>query len=909
MANPNEFSQPASYLNGGPFETTWGPYATKEAACDAIKNEVDADGKNMRMGKTVGIGTDNKYVPHHWDGGYENMNLVEVTTTPSINSVSTDRLQSDSVTKEKAAFIIRETIVGKNIFNKNQPWLENSRFSAAGNIETIPSLTSKVSAEYQPLFGLTGQLAKNGSNNNYVFYDEAFAKLTNGTTWGTSAGPVAIPSEAVYYKIQIGDTDNVNNLQIESGSAISTYEAFSVVHKDRLADEIHINKDLLKLDTDQLNDKSVTFNKTDFIYILVSVGKNVFNKDQVWLENSRFSAGGNVETNSQITSRVSAEYQPLFGLSGHLAKNGSNNNYAFYDSSFQRLSFGTAWGTSAGAISIPSGAVYYKIQINNTDNLNTLQVQSGSAITAYEPYTETRIKKLSDDIGYNTELLTGIKGSQIADRAITARKVSYIEQRAGKNIFNKSQPWLENSRFSTGGNVETNPVITSRVSANYQSLFGLTGTLAKNGSNNGYVFYNASFVKLANGTAWGTSSGAVQIPEGAVYYKIQVSNTDNLDILQIEKNLITEYEPFVENTYFDGSVKVSVSDVMGDVSGKSALLNSITGQAAEKATFMSMISGSSLTLPNFPFHVKKGFSMSFSCDVNTLLGSIEFGKGLLQYRGDWISIDSTKVYWKHYEQSESTKAEIAHGLTISGFVRCSIYIDDSSVCNVVVSTLSGYFKTTFAWTYEANFAAFIKTTGQSITNVVLNASCKDFSHPVWAFGDSYFGISLNRWPGIMKQIGFFNLLFDGLAGQVSNNAYTELVKCLRYGTPKYLIWCLGMNDSDAVFQATLSKLVALCYAKNITLILTTTPSVPSRSKEIINGLVQNSGFRYIDFYRAVGATSAGQWHAGFLDPDNVHPTALGAQALATQVLVDFPEIMQYGVVSTSGQLGETIGDR
>lgn len=77
MGNPNEFSQPVSFLNGGPFETTWGPYPTKEAACLALKNEVDADGRNVRMGKIVGIGTNAKYVQHHWDGGYEDFHLVE----------------------------------------------------------------------------------------------------------------------------------------------------------------------------------------------------------------------------------------------------------------------------------------------------------------------------------------------------------------------------------------------------------------------------------------------------------------------------------------------------------------------------------------------------------------------------------------------------------------------------------------------------------------------------------------------------------------------------------------------------------------------------------------------------------------------------------------------------------------
>lgn len=88
MASPNEFNQPVSYLNGGPFETTWGPHTTKEAACAAIKNELDAEGRNMRSGKTVAIGTVTDYVEHAWQGGFLDGNLkpsIPQLTDKSLN--------------------------------------------------------------------------------------------------------------------------------------------------------------------------------------------------------------------------------------------------------------------------------------------------------------------------------------------------------------------------------------------------------------------------------------------------------------------------------------------------------------------------------------------------------------------------------------------------------------------------------------------------------------------------------------------------------------------------------------------------------------------------------------------------------------------------------------------------------
>ena len=212
----------------------------------------------------------------------------------------------------------------------------------------------------------------------------------------------------------------------------------------------------------------------------------------------------------------------------------------------------------------------------------------------------------------------------------------------------------------------------------------------------------------------------------------------------------------------------------------------------------------------------------------------------------------------------------------------------------LVQSLTGYYKTTFQMLSEMNYEPFIRTGGQPLSNIKLTITCKDFLHPVWSFGDSYFGIGSGRWPGSMKTFGYFNFLINGLAGQSSPGAYADLLKCLNYGTPKYIIWCLGMNDADASYIETLNLLKSLCDSKNIKLILSTVPTVPSRNKEVIKTTVLSSGNRYIDFYKAVGANNAGMWYSGYLSADEVHPNQVGADALATQVLIDFPELMQYG---------------
>ena len=69
--------------------------------------------------------------------------------------------------------------------------------------------------------------------------------------------------------------------------------------------------------------------------------------------------------------------------------------------------------------------------------------------------------------------------------------------------------------------------------------------------------------------------------------------------------------------------------------------------------------------------------------------------------------------------------------------------------------------------------------------------------------------------------------------------------------------------------------------------------MPDRLHSYKNEYVRTSGYRYIDFASAVGANEAGSgWGECMLSADQVHPTAAGAQALAEQVLLDLPGIMQ-----------------
>lgn len=309
------------------------------------------------------------------------------------------------------------------------------------------------------------------------------------------------------------------------------------------------------------------------------------------------------------------------------------------------------------------------------------------------------------------------------------------------------------------------------------------------------------------------------------------------------------------------------------------------------ASVETLSSGSSLTLTNFPYFVKKGMTLSMSANAGTF-DAVLIGKGYNQYRGRWLRIDKTNIVMQNYESSVVSGYPIAHGLSIQESLNITMRCGDNGKMDVVLQSKNGAFTTTIDWGYEANYDVFVRSEGSMLTNVKLNATDTDFQKPVWAFGDSYFGVTDNRVIGQLKNLGFFNMLVDGIAGAGSAMAYTDLMRALKFGTPKYLLWCLGMNDSDDNFKKYFDLVKQKCQQLGITLIGCTIPTVPERNKEIITQYVKSHATRYIDAYSAVGTDPNGNWNSGYLSTDNVHPTQKGARAIATQWLVDFPELTE-----------------
>ena len=140
---------------------------------------------------------------------------------------------------------------------------------------------------------------------------------------------------------------------------------------------------------------------------------------------------------------------------------------------------------------------------------------------------------------------------------------------------------------------------------------------------------------------------------------------------------------------------------------------------------------------------------------------------------------------------------------------------------------------------------------------------------------------------------------SGFPGRNTQSGLEDFKKALAHGTPKYAVWCLGMNNGDsdkgtnANWKNATEEFLEICEEKGIVPILSTIPNIPTVKNNFKNEYVKTSGHRYIDFAAAVGAETLGSpWTSGMLSGDNVHHAPSGAKALYEQVKKDFPEILK-----------------
>lgn len=296
--------------------------------------------------------------------------------------------------------------------------------------------------------------------------------------------------------------------------------------------------------------------------------------------------------------------------------------------------------------------------------------------------------------------------------------------------------------------------------------------------------------------------------------------------------------------------------------------------------------------------IRKNVTSMFYADI-TSFSKVYIGYTPTNANGGvkYIAIDNVNlyVYGNTGRVDETYPHELSFGENISVILDCN----DNTKCKVTILTNGLFYQKEVTLIPYPLTALYCLSEGSMLKNVKLSWCCKDILKEIWVFGDSYVDLYNVRWMWYLIQNGYGdNILLSGVAGSTSADAIISFKNLLKYGKPKYAVWCMGMNDfNDAdistpntVWKTAYDEFLSLCKSNNILPILTTIPNVPQRTHIAKNKIVKESGYRYIDFAHAVGADEQGAtWYNSLLSSDNVHPSVQGARVLYGEALASFPE--------------------
>lgn len=300
--------------------------------------------------------------------------------------------------------------------------------------------------------------------------------------------------------------------------------------------------------------------------------------------------------------------------------------------------------------------------------------------------------------------------------------------------------------------------------------------------------------------------------------------------------------------------------------------------------------------------------MFLSADIGNSFERIQMGHGRTSYGSCYLEITTTDISVYKYTSALNVVKTCAHGLTIQDFINVSIEtnIEQNATIRLVTSTGS-FTLEKISWNGN-NGNIFVQSTNSELLNVCAKWTCTDYNKSIHIYGDSYCGIvNSNRFMYYLRTWGYHTFLLDSYAGRNSIKAYDSLLSNLQHSSPKYIVWTLGMNDPDTTtgvnsnWETIMNKLISLCADNDIELILCTIPNVrggtvddtnisSARNHSFKNEWIRNSGYRYIDFCKVVGADDNISWKDGLLSDDGVHPNTLGAEVLASKFVQDFHEI-------------------
>ena len=498
-------------------------------------------------------------------------------------------------------------------------------------------------------------------------------------------------------------------------------------------------------------------------------------------------------------------------------------------------------------------------------------------------------------------------GAWNAGEAVAVKLAEEIEELRENWVLVKPVNWLDETKLTTGKFMKPDGTTSSNSSYCYTAKIavqpGDTVRIRRRTNISDYHVANYALTYLcafdASGNAVsasginGTSTSYYTVPSNI--YAVVVSTytavvSNGLGMIVINGDDELEYTPYFE-PYWEAKDKF-MSRSYG------AVVSAAVGKSPRQNYAASMSNGSELVCGST--FARKNKIITFRAMITTVGQFTVWNATGSGYFDSKVVIDGTNV--TAYSAAGSGYVQVftaAHGLTLTDYVSVEIAVDTAGASRVRITTNGGEY-THDGIGFNGKDTVKVTSEGAVFTKAYLSWTVKDLKQPLWIFGDSYTQLSNSLyWTKQLADEGYTNYLLCGFPGAKSMNMYAEWRNCLNYGTPKYALWAMGMNDSDSTavnfeWERYFKLFLEDCDRLGITPIAATIPNVPDRNHTYKNAIVEGtSRLRYVDFAEAVGAESAGSsWFTGMLQSDNVHPTTQGAKCLAAQVLAQLPEITQ-----------------
>lgn len=535
-----------------------------------------------------------------------------------------------------------------------------------------------------------------------------------------------------------------------------------------------------------------------------------------------------------------------------------------------------------------------EVNITLYDRLGTMQYINSLDIVN----NTNEINTLKEDVSLTNTI---INGGEIIVSSIT-----------GKDLINDSAYWGLN--FDIGYKLSDTP----------QSIENYSGYVAE--------VKSGQIIKLKSINNTNIIPWAITDNERLIVAKNDSFGTGSLEsyTINVEKDgyIYTNQNTATKETFSlvikQSSQKGLIEEVAGLKAGNILLTNRVSKNEQDIADLKKSQGGSStvrigfMNLQNEEItdgkrveleynNIRKNYSICGYINF-TKFEKVRFGKDTSE-QGFIIEVDNTNVKLTR-SRNGTDDTLYPHGLTISTFLGFDIR-NVGGYSQLFLYSDSGRYKLEKEIMNPGYDSAFFESVGTTGTLLSFSQVNIDYNKDIWLIQDSYGGWVNWGWAYNLYKIGYDTFLLDSHGGAGSLSQLTVLKTHLKYATPKYLVWAMGMNDKDtgdiynANWKLALDEVIQICNEKGIELILCTIPNavkegyINTYKNRYVRTLSEEQSYKLIDFADAVQLSfESSEWKPGLLSDDELHPNEKGGQVLSIRAATDFPQLLNGKTISS-----------